>query len=437
MCGIVGVVFKRDHGFHKKHVDIFTQLLRVNELRGSDATGVVYATNKGDFSVLKEASPSSWATASIMSNTLMKDVIRDGKVLIGHNRAATVGRITDETAHPFVVENTFAMVHNGTLYGHKGLKDTEVDSEALAHHLQPLLEADELVQAAFEEELGKVNGAYAIAAYSQKQHKVFLMRNSQRPLAVIETADAWYWASEGMMLMWVLSRNNESSTGMKILTLKENMLMTFDLEKNTMSETEYVPKKAPAITPITKATTATGVVATASNNTGLSKQEVKRLRRRFLNTRHSFWAEDYIETFYPKTITKGETSLTLMGRLDGVCFPTGYDSCLADVDVKEMLGADWSIKEVMETPMHGIISEIRYTKENGGLVYILRDVQSFTKSVKQQAVQVIEDTRSKWSATSKTPMEWSAEEKANSEKLYFDHATRKWTLPNEETPIVH
>jgi len=426
---------------------VFSQLLRVNELRGADSTGVIYTTKDKDFHILKEASPASWATHNIMNHGLMKDALREGKVLIGHNRSATVGRVTDETSHPFVIDNTFAMVHNGTLYGHKSMKDTEVDSEALAHHLQPLLEADNPLAEGFEEEMGKINGAYAIAAYSQKQHKVYLTRNSQRPLDIIETPDAWYWASEGMMLMWILSRNNEASKDMKMHRVKENCLITFDLNKNTMLEEEYVPKKAtPLITPTPVHIGAMGKTPTNSGTNRLSKNEVKRLRRRFLGTRHTFWAVDYIETYYPKTISSGETILTLIGRLEEDVFPIGLDNCHATIDAAALFGDSWSIKGVLDVPYHGVIREVRFERDSGSCVFILDDVRAFTKSnVKDAANKVIEDTRNKWTALP-APSAFYTEHPDNmSEEMWkkatethrWHNATGTWVLKHEKTPTVH
>jgi len=365
--------------------------------------------------------PSKDSTPLFYPCLSLPHVISEGKVLIGHNRAATVGKVTDESAHPFVVDNTFAMVHNGTLYGHKSLKDTDVDSEALAHHLQPFLEADQINEKEFEEELGKINGAYAIAAYSQKQHKVHLMRNAQRPLVLVETTDAFYWASEGLMLMWILSRNNEASKDIKqTIHLKSDFLYTIDLTSMALTEEEYVPKKATPVraTPVPTQNGAmkTGVKAVTPSEKPISKQEVKRLRRKFVGTRHTFWPDDYIETNFPKTIADGETLLTLYGTLDSDAFPSGMDFCTADIDVEYFFGKDWTIAKALEGFYHGVIREVKFDRTDSRVTFVLGDVKPLAKSsnVTNAANKLIEDTRSKWTAAP-----------ANKE------------LPNEDSPTLH
>jgi len=246
MCGIVGFSCLSANGFAKKQEDVLWQLLKVGEVRGEDSTGLIYVENDGGFGILKEASSASWATYEMFKHKMLSQSLRFGKAYIGHNRKATVGKVKDDTAHPFVVDNTFAMVHNGTLFGHDKLKKTEVDSEALAHHLKPIL-TGELSDDDLNTEMGKIDGAYAVAAYSQETNKVYLVRNAQRPLNLVETPDGFAWASEGLMLAWVLDRNGYDLSKCKGRTVKEHTIITIDLETNKLTEREYSPKKA--ITP--------------------------------------------------------------------------------------------------------------------------------------------------------------------------------------------
>jgi len=398
MCGIVGLVAKSKNGFFKRQTDVFFQLLRVDELRGEDSTGLVYVENDTGFGILKEASAASWCADHLERHAFLKDNIRMGKALLGHNRKATVGRITDETAHPFVVDDTFAMVHNGTLRGHKSMKDTEVDSEALAHHLAPLLSADTLDLPKFEEEMGKVDGAFAIAAYSQPNNKVFLMRNSERPLCFCETDDGFYWASEFGALFWILGRNNVDLSKHKIVVVPSHTLLDIDLDTNTLTETKFVPKKAtprtvPMSTGVSGKTISRGFNSNKKNGEGvLSKNEFKRLRRQWIYTRIAFYADDYVEADFPNTFEKGSRDLLLMGEPDGAQF-TGYDIRTAsEVNVTALLGPVDDINQVMDQVYHGVIRDMEYNKITGEITLYLDKVAVFSKSVVDNLVQ------GKWNA---------------------------------------
>lgn len=120
------------------------------------------------------------------------------RVLVGHNRAATRGVISDDNAHPFHIGNT-TLVHNGTLSYVKGMSKYAVDSEALTD--------------AFDSEgitaLGDVYGAFAIVAHNMETGMVTVARNSERPLTWAATKDGCVLlASEYGMLAWLAERNS-------------------------------------------------------------------------------------------------------------------------------------------------------------------------------------------------------------------------------------
>ena len=121
---------------------------------------------------------------------------------MGHNRAATRGTIIDENAHPFWVDDKIVLVHNGSYKGcHKSLKDTQVDSEAIAHTIAE--------QKTLEAALKKINAAYVLVWYNTEEHTLNFVRNSERPLWFIESqAGALLWASEKETLYYTMSRND-------------------------------------------------------------------------------------------------------------------------------------------------------------------------------------------------------------------------------------
>ena len=315
MCGIVGVVLKTNKGLLKQTEDSFYQLLYADALRGDDSTGIISVENDTTFHISKEASHPAWFIPMYDDSKIGKATWSNGKALIGHNRKKTMGAIDDTSAHPFVVNDEFAMVHNGTLYNHLALAKTTVDSEALTIHLAKAFANEDYV-ADVEAALGDVHGAYAVAMYDQRHHAIRLLRNKDRPLCYVETENAWYFGSEAGMLLWILSRNGYNMQLAKIEFIPEHTLISFELDTNVVTRETLVPKKPYTPTkPITKAYTG-GTTATNYRKDGLSKNAFKRFRRKTLNTKLEWWCEDFIETNFPKTVEDGEVDITLMGVCD-------------------------------------------------------------------------------------------------------------------------
>lgn len=311
MCGIVGLVMKNDTGLYKKHEDVFFDSLYADAVRGWDSTGIIGVERDGAWHTAKAAMEATFFNSAFKGTDIQKDMWTRGKAYIGHNRKKTQGAINDANAHPFTIGNHFGMVHNGTLYNHKQLADTEVDSQALAIVLASAFDQDNHVDA-LGETLGKVNGAYAVAAYEQKKHHLYLFRNSERPLCIAETDDAWYWASEAHMLMWVLNRNSYDTSKVVFKAVPMHTLYTFDLNKtgkDIFTEQDIVVKKAQPVRtrPITQPaqTTKNGggsnTVITGATEEVWSKNEFKRFKRGWLGKQVRFWAEDWVEDNFPST----------------------------------------------------------------------------------------------------------------------------------------
>lgn len=323
MCGIVGVIMKPRNGFIKQTEDAFYQLLFANTVRGDDSTGVIAIETDTSFHIMKEAVEATWFIPQFQYSPVGKEMWTKGKALIGHNRKGTVGKVKDDTAHPFVIGGEFAMVHNGTLIGHKKLADTEVDSEALAIVLaKAFMEKD--AKEAVEKQLADVHGAYALAMYDQRHDVVRLLRNKERPLALVETSNAWFYASEGLMLHWILARNGYTSKELETLrSIPEDTLLTFDLAANTLVEEKLSVKKHTPHTTNTPTVVYGGLKTSKSSPkptviASLSKNEFKRIRRKLIGTVIEWWADDHIETNFPKEYTEGETLFNLMGTCDEI-----------------------------------------------------------------------------------------------------------------------
>jgi predicted glutamine amidotransferase len=343
MCGIVGVVAKPSNGLTLQLERAFFQMLYADALRGEDSTGIVGVENNTTFHIAKEASSAEWFSYQLKNTH--KDIVNAmynrGKLYIGHNRKKTSGTIKDETAHPFVVNDHFAMVHNGTLYNHKSLADTEVDSEALAIHLEKAFKAGgtdrKKIKEALEEAFGKVYGAYAVVCYDQDTNMVHFIRNKERPLSIIETDNAWYFMSEPLMGAWILTRNEYKYESLKATHLLEHEWVSIDLDTNKLSKELFTPKKSWTSYPNQGTGGNSGTAMLPQSSTGrnfsgektttpnataakycTSAKDLKKFRRDWLGKRVSFWVDDYLEKNFPKTISSGEVEIVLMGDVDEI-----------------------------------------------------------------------------------------------------------------------
>ena len=194
MCGIVGVASSCNNGFTQKEADVFTELLFYDQLRGFDSTGVFGVDKHSNVLIYKEASTATDFLGTKEFKGFKNQLVRDGLFAVGHNRAATRGNVVDQNAHPFWIDDKIVLVQNGTWRGcHKGVKNTEVDTEALAHIIA---EEPTLTQA-----LGKIQAAYALVWFNTETHTLNLIRNPERPLYVAKAkSGTLFWASENTFI---------------------------------------------------------------------------------------------------------------------------------------------------------------------------------------------------------------------------------------------
>ena len=349
MCGLVGVSILPQNGFFKKPEDVFKQLLYADVVRGEDSTGIVMVENNGGFSIAKEASEATYFQYAVEQLEGWKRLWKNGKAIIGHNRKQTSGKVCDENAHPFVIDETMAAVHNGTLYNHKKLANTDVDSEALFTHLKPAYDApEEEQQEKFKTLLADVSGAYATVSFHQPSNSIYFLRNTERPLTLMKTYDAYYWASEAGMLWWILTRNGYTKENITILEIKPHVLYKLSLSNNVLTEVEVAPKKH---TPPTTKKIGTEV----ATDVGISKNEFKRLRKKFIGTRCTFWVDYALEAAFPKTVEDGENLIDLYGDVTSVDVDN-WIACV--VDIKE-LGI--TKEEAQDKPWSGLIQEMDWS----------------------------------------------------------------------------
>ena len=198
MCGLFCIISKSENGFTDKQINIFTQGLFADTLRGEDSTGAFSVTNSGNVHTIKDVGPGHTFIKNKNFDDFLKDQYLYGKILVGHNRSATRGVKTDKNAHPFISGNT-VLVHNGTLLSHHHLANTNTDSEAICIALDKKENPIDI--------LSELDGAFALIWYNAKTKQFHVSRNNQRPLWILETEHYDLIGSEAKLLEWISWRN--------------------------------------------------------------------------------------------------------------------------------------------------------------------------------------------------------------------------------------
>ena len=226
MCGIVGIITAETNGFTTDEVDAFRDMLLVDTLRGFDSTGMFAVTNTGDVCGAKDAVNGATFIKTPEFADIMGNAYLDGKIAVGHNRWATRGSITDKNAHPFIIDDNLVLVQNGTYRGsHRHLKNTDVDTEAVAHVIN---EHDDI-----ETALQNIDAAYAFAWYNLKKREFCIIRNDERPLFIAYASNGTVlFASELETILFAASRNNIEVMEKPYL-IDDKQLLCWKLDEST------------------------------------------------------------------------------------------------------------------------------------------------------------------------------------------------------------
>jgi predicted glutamine amidotransferase len=193
MCGLVGVAGKLEFADER----LMRQLLVLDYWRGMDSTGLAAVRMDNNVHIAKIAShpldlfdTKSYDKAAVGSSS---------KAFIGHNRAATKGKVSAANAHPFQYDHIVG-AHNGTLSGqsHKDLEDAcgeifDVDSQAIFACIAKI---------GLAETVKLLQGAWALTYVNLEDNSLNFLRNDQRPLwyAISSDYTKVFWASEYEMI---------------------------------------------------------------------------------------------------------------------------------------------------------------------------------------------------------------------------------------------
>lgn len=206
MCGLVGLA----GNINKDQKTVFRDMFIFDAVRGLDSSGVVVVRSiepkdEKQYIIEKDLGPPQnlwdWNVESVFDGR--GNVKGWPKVLMGHNRAATIGKVTTNNAHPFEFDHIVGM-HNGSLRNWRDLedaKDFDVDSKALLNNI---------AKNGIDHTWKNFTGAAAITYWDDKEKRLNFIRNSERPLylSTSKNEQVLFWASESWMIHAAAGRNN-------------------------------------------------------------------------------------------------------------------------------------------------------------------------------------------------------------------------------------
>lgn len=204
MCGLVGIFAQNDKIISPDGVKAFRYLLHLDVLRGDHSTGIC-GVKDGVASVLKHVGPPE-KTKTFVGNSIFNEhgFANGHSLLLGHNRYATKGKVDVANAHPFTTQNGKVVgAHNGTVNARAlGRIDKDnpfgTDSEFIYNSIS---------ERGLKETIKHLHGGtYALTWYDTEEKSFNILRNSERPLWLAKSGDAYIYASEKWMIEMAASR---------------------------------------------------------------------------------------------------------------------------------------------------------------------------------------------------------------------------------------
>ena len=204
MCGIVAAAARREVS------EILLEGLRRLEYRGYDSAGMALIDNEFNLQLHKQQGKVS----ELEKAQQLRPVL--GCTGIAHTRWATHGEPSAVNAHPHISDQRVALVHNGIIENHQLLRaelveqgyqfSSATDTEVVVHLLHRELAAGRSLLEAMQSTVGRLEGAYALAAIDTAHPAQVVAARRGSPLVVGVGIGENFLASDQLALRQVTDR---------------------------------------------------------------------------------------------------------------------------------------------------------------------------------------------------------------------------------------
>ena len=214
MCGQCGIILGKKRRTREELEalgNMFTGLLRYNERRGRDATGIYITDKSGIGKILKAPVSAMYLTESIEYRNAIQKVSNRTVALLGHTRWKTVGTpLVNENNHP--ISTMYCVeTHNGTIINHNALfrkygwqRNGQVDSGVIFRCADNCIDRiGKLDMGEFSEKLKAFSGTMSFILYNRREANVIYIGIGNMPLCLRYHARlrCLFYSSELMPLM--------------------------------------------------------------------------------------------------------------------------------------------------------------------------------------------------------------------------------------------
>ena len=182
MCGIVAVAARRDC------TEILLEGLRRLEYRGYDSAGFALIDRGGQLSSHK-----CLGRVSVLEEAQLSAPIQGGTG-IAHTRWATHGEPSVVNAHPHIINERIAVVHNGIIENHSALREqlekdgraciSDTDTEVVAQLIESAVAEGNGLLDAVQQVLPQLEGAYALAIVDREAPNRIVVARQGSPLVL-------------------------------------------------------------------------------------------------------------------------------------------------------------------------------------------------------------------------------------------------------------